>query len=224
MAEQSVMCFRAERGAKYEDTGQCIGSFNGSIVFLPRSVRPDEVVRVRLIPIEGKVDRNNRVMYRAEFAPLDLSVECRHAIATEAQELRGGQAFARDQGEALLGVIGVANIPGRRWYYVCGERIYGSDFPPAALGALQLLPQASEGGLMELVAWVTESAYYSATQERGEKRTPEYRESAITSLQERTSRGERVLSVLVALPPHAVIRGGFDAVRATISAWVPWLR
>jgi len=219
--QQPIVTFRAERGAKYEETGQCIGSFNGSIVFLPRSVMPDEVVRVRLIPIEGKFDRNNRVMYRAELAPPELAMECREAIAAEAQELRTRQAFSREQGEALLRVIGVGNLPGRRWYYVCGERIYGSDFPPAALTALQLLPQATEGGLMELVAWVTESGYYSATQERGEEeRTPEYQESAITSLQERTSRGERVLSILVPLPPHAVIRGGFDAVRATISAWM----
>jgi hypothetical protein len=88
-------------------------------------------------------------------------------------------------------------VSGYSWYYFCGDRIFGSHFSPAALTALEILPQATEGGLMELVAWVTESGYYLATQERGEQRTPGDWESAVTSLEERMSRHERVLSVNV---------------------------
>jgi hypothetical protein len=195
MTEQIVATLRAERGGKYEETGQCISSYNRSIVFLPRSVKPDEVVRVRLIPIDGKIDRNNRPMYRSEFAPLDLTMEVKQTIANEAQQLRTGNALPREQGEAILRAKGVAGVSGYGWYYFCGDKTFGSNFPPSALAALEVLPHASGAGLIELIAWITESGYYSATQERGDTRTPDVPDSAITSIVERTSRQERVLSV-----------------------------
>jgi len=195
MTEQIVATLRAERGGKYEETGQCISSYNRSIVFLPRSVKPDEVVRVRLIPIDGKIDRNNRPMYRSEFAPLDLTMEVKQTIASEAGQLRAGNALPREQGEAILRAKGVAGVSGHGWYYFCGSETFGSSFSPAALTALECLPHASGSGLDELIAWITESGYYSATQEHGEVRTPEVPENALTQLNERMSRQERVLSV-----------------------------
>src|SRR3989344_7796839 len=182
MTEQIVATLRAERGGKYEETGQCISSYNRSIVFLPRSVKPDEVVRVRLIPIDGKIDRNNRPMYRTEFAPLDLTMEVKQTIASEAVQLRACSALPREQGEAILRTKGVAGVSGHGWYYFCGGETFGSSFSPAALTALECLPHASGAGLDELIAWITESGYYSATQERGEARTPEVPENTLTQL------------------------------------------
>ncbi len=197
MTEQIVATLRAERGGKYEETGQCISSYNRSIVFMPRLVKPDEVVRVRLIPVDGKVDKNNRQMYRAEFAPLDLMMEVKKTIAAEAQELRAGNALPREQGEAILRAKGVVVVSGYSWYYFCGDKIFGSSFSPAALTALEVLPRASGAGMIELIAWIAESGYYSATQERGETRIPDVPDSALTSINERTSRQERVLSSAV---------------------------
>lgn len=195
MAERIVLTLRAERGGKYDETGQCISSWNRSIVFLPRSAKPDEVVRVWLIPIEGKVDKSGRVMYRTEFAPLDLTMEVKQTIASEAQQLRAGNALPREQGEAILRAKGVAGVSSYSWYYFCGDETFGSSFSPAALTALECLPDASGSGLDELIAWVTENGYYSATQERGEVQPPEVPENALNQLNERVSRQERVLSV-----------------------------
>lgn len=197
MAEQIVLTLRAERGGKYDETGQCISSWNRSIVFLPRSAKPDEVVRVRLIPIEGKTDKNGLVMYRAEYAPLDLTMEVKQTIANEAQQLRAGNALPGAQGEAILRAQDVAGASGHVWYYFCENKTFGSSFSPAALIALECLPHASGAGLDELIAWITESGYYSATQERGEARTPEVPEQALAECKGRVERGERVLSVLV---------------------------
>lgn len=195
MTDHIIVTLRAERGAKYDKTGQCISSYNRSIVFLPRSAQPDEVVRVRLIQIEGKADKNGRVMYRAEFAPLDLTMEVKQTIVSEAQQLRVGKALPREQGEAVLRAKDVAGGSGYGWYYFCGDKIFGSSLPPAALAALEFLPRASGAGLNELIAWIAENGYYAATQERGEGQDPEVSEGALVTLRERVGRGERVLSV-----------------------------
>lgn len=167
------------------------------VVNSPRSVQPDEVVRVRLIPIEGKTDKNGRVMYRAEFAPLDVPMDIKEAIAVEARELRKNQALPREQGEAILRAKGVAGAASHGWYYFCEDEVFGSHLSPAALTALELMPSASGGGLVELIAWVVENGYYSAIQERGEARTPEIPENALADLKERMSRNERMLSVSI---------------------------
>lgn len=197
MTDMLIATLRAERGAKYDETGQCISSYNRSIVFLPRSAKPGEVVRVRLIPIEGKTDKNGRVMYYSEYAPPELSVAHRKAIAKEANELRGGKALPREQGEAILRAKGFAGGAGFSWYYFRDEETFGSSFSPAALMALELLPDASGTGLTELIAWIAESGYYSATQEHGEQRTPDIPEQRLAELAERIDRGERVLSVRI---------------------------
>ncbi len=197
MSDTLIATLRADRGAKYDETGQCISSYDRSIVFLPRSVKPDEVVRVRLIPVEGKTDRNGRVMYYSEYAPPELSMAHGNAISKEAEELRNGEALQREQGEAILRAKGVTGVSGYGWYYFCGSETFGSFFSPAALAALELLPCASGTGLNELIAWIVESGYYSATQERGEQRTPDIPEQALAELAERIDRAERVLSVRV---------------------------
>src|SRR3989344_3851349 len=125
MTDQIIAPLRAERGGKYEETGQCISSYNRSIVFMPRSVKPDEVVRVRLIPIDGKIDRNNRPMYRSEFAPLDLTMEVKQTIAAEAQQLRVGNALPREQGEAILRAEGVAGAFRLGWTYFLRDEPFG---------------------------------------------------------------------------------------------------
>lgn len=197
MTDDIVVTLRAERGAKYDETGQCIASYNRSIVFLPRSVQPDEMIRVRLIHLEGKVDKKGRAMYRAEYAPIELPMDCKNTIAQEACLLREGQALPCEQGEAILRAKGVAGGSGYGWYYFCGNETFGSSFSPAALMALEFLPCASGPGLTELLAWIVENGYYSATQENGQCRTPELSDQALVDLAGRTNRDERVLSVRV---------------------------
>lgn len=199
MTESIVVTLRAERGVKYEETGQCISSYNRSIVFLPPSVQPEEEVRVRLILIDGKVDKNDKPMYRTEFAPLDLPLAVKEAIVSEAQQLRAGNAWSCDQGKAILRAKGVTGVFIYSWYYFCGDEVFGSYFSPAALTALECLTYASGSGLDELIAWMVESGYYSATQERGEVRTPNVSEDALNQFSERVSKHFRVLSVSIDL-------------------------
>jgi hypothetical protein len=192
-----IATIRAERGAKYDETGQCISSYNRSIVFLPRSAQPDEVIRVCLIPIEGKVDKGGRVMYRAEFAPPDLSMECKNTITAEARKLREGQALPREQGEAILRVRNVARVSSYNWYYFCDDEVFGSRFSPAALVAFEFMPCASGVGLVELTAWLAVEWYFTESQERGQTQIPEISENALVKLEEQTAKGEPVLSVRI---------------------------
>jgi len=73
-AEKIIVSLTAERGQKYEETGECIGTYrptrkSWNIVFLPREVNPDTVVRVELKPI--REDRGGRMMYRGIPAPVE---------------------------------------------------------------------------------------------------------------------------------------------------------
>ena len=201
MSEQTVVTLRAKPGNRYAETGECIGTHDWSIVFLPRGIKPEEVVRVRLIPIEGKTDVNGRIMYRSEWAPVRLPLACQYAIADEARQLREARSFQRQEGEALLKVKGVKAASSYNWYYFNTEgSIFGSAFPPAALTALEFLPHASGGGFSELVSWLVLPGYYQATQERHEVPDPDddptgISEASLMKLAEQTTRGERVLSI-----------------------------
>lgn len=197
MTEQIVATLRAERGGKYEETGQCISSYNRSIVFMPRSAKPDEAVRVRLIQIDGKVDKNGRHMYRAEFAPPDLSMECKNAIADEARRLRAGQALSREQGEAILRAKNVVRSASYNWYYFCDNEVFGSRFPPAALTALEIMPCANGAGLMELTAWLTVEWYFTESQERGQMQNPEISEEALIKLEKQVVDEKSILSARI---------------------------
>ena len=130
--EKLIVTLRAERGGKYEETGQCISSHSGSIVFLPREVKPDQVVRVELLTVkdengEDKLDKRGSVMYYANFAPAELAKKHKCAIAKEARELRKCKALPKKQGEAVLRAQYGGNLlsewVGFGWYLeVCDER------------------------------------------------------------------------------------------------------
>lgn len=194
MSEDAVVTLKASRGQKYDETGQCIATYNRSIVFMPRSVQPDEVVRVRLISV-GKPDRNGQTMYRAEFAPINLVPEETGAIANEAQELRRGLALAKAESEALLRASGITRDVGFAWCYFCGSGIYGSSYSPAALTALCAAPSADDKGLIELLLWILRPEYFVRTQERRQSiDQPELPEDSLNALRGKIARGERVLS------------------------------
>lgn len=196
--ERIIVTLRADRGGKYDETGQCISSWNRSIVFLPRSAKPDEVVRVRLIPIEGKTDKNGLVMYRAEYAPIDLVMEEKNSIASEASALRAGEALPKEQGEAVLRAKGVVRVSSYGWYYFCDNEIFGSRFSPAALQALEFICHASDEGVLELVFWMLNEQYFGRTQEQGEKtEAPEISENDLTALRGKLARGEKVHSTKI---------------------------
>ncbi|MDO8492124.1 MAG: hypothetical protein Q7S34_00595 [bacterium] len=162
---------------------------------MPRSAKPDEIVRVRLIPIEGKVDRSGLVMYRTEYAPVDLVEVEKNSIASEAAVLRASDTLPKEQGEAVLRAKGVAGVSSYGWYYFCGDEVFGSRFSPAALQALEFIPRADDGGVLELVFWMLNEHYFVRTQERGEKiEAPEIVENDLAALRGKLARGEKVLS------------------------------
>jgi len=66
-----IVTLEAQKGRKYDETGQAIASYGRSIVFLPKGVQPGQKVRVRLIEIPGKRDVRGWPMYRAEPAPIE---------------------------------------------------------------------------------------------------------------------------------------------------------
>lgn len=63
MAERTVVTLLTERGRKFDETGEAIGSHGRSIVFLPKGVEPGQSVRVELHEI--REDGRGRMMYRA---------------------------------------------------------------------------------------------------------------------------------------------------------------
>lgn len=163
-----VMTLVAERGKKYEETGQCISSHAGSIVFLPRDVKPDTRVRVRLSQIEGKVDARNMPMYRATHALVELPAACVAAIAEEARKLRSLSALPRAEGETALRVR-FGELPrectGFDWYYFGDSHVvFGSRFSPVALMLFESITHAAESGVLELIAWLVDPAYYAGRQ------------------------------------------------------------
>lgn len=59
----------AERGKKFDETGEAIGSYNRSIVFLPCGAVPGQEVRVILDEVASKKDTRGNTMYRGRPAP-----------------------------------------------------------------------------------------------------------------------------------------------------------
>jgi hypothetical protein len=160
--ENIVVTLRADRGNKFDEDGQCIGTHERSIVFMPREVKPDQVVRVRLIPImdrmtgKERVDKGGRVMYRAELAPAELPRKCEEDIARQAKALRQGKPFPKDQGEALAKSIFGKRLErtDHKWYYFFADAILGSRFSPAALLILEGMPMSSGSSYDELMGWL----------------------------------------------------------------------
>ncbi len=193
MAEELVVTKIAERGNKYDETGQCIASHERSIVFLPRSAKPGELVRVRLIPItdeEGneKTDVNGRVMYRAEYAWPKIAKRLKKQVSQEAHMLRACRALSQEDGRAVLKAL-YQNLPPEwanfDWYYFREEGdVYGSRFTPAALTLLSEFENLEGAGFAELLAWLLDASYYKK-RERGEEilwhEVPDLSDEAISS-------------------------------------------
>lgn len=210
--EKLIVTLRAERGGKYEETGQCISSHSRSIVFLPREVEPDQVVRVELHTVkdedgENKLDKRGSVMYWAKFAPAELAKKHKRAIAKEAEELRECTALPKEQGEAVLRAQ-YGDLPpgwiGFGWYYFEeSSAVYGTKFSPAGLTLLEQFPETAETGSTELLAWLLgglkpSSGDYYRRREAGEdlewNDAPQISESDIAELRDRLDAGDLVLS------------------------------
>lgn len=158
-----VTTLRAERGGKFDEDGQCIGSYQRSIVFMPREVQPDQTVRVRLVPItdrttgKEKTDKGGRVMYRAQLAPPQIPERCEWDISKQAATLRKGAALPRGEGEAVARAkFGTAanGWAGYDWYYFFADAVLGSKFSPAALLVLEGLSVATGSAYDELLGWL----------------------------------------------------------------------
>lgn len=62
MADQPVVVLEAKEGSRYEESGECIATYNSyHIVFLPKGVQPGQNVRVKLQEI--REDRRGNMMF-----------------------------------------------------------------------------------------------------------------------------------------------------------------
>lgn len=174
MAEELIVTKIAERGHKYDETGQCIASHERSIVFLPIDVKPGELVRVRLIPITDengnkKTDVRGQVMYRAEYAWPKIARRFKEQVSRKARMLRACRALPQEEGQAVLKAL-YQSLPSQwadfDWYYFGeGGEVYGSCFSPAALTLLSEFENLEGAGLLELLAWLLDTSYYKKRKE-----------------------------------------------------------
>lgn len=216
MENQIVATIRAERGAKFDEDKQCIGSYQRSIVFMPREVQPDQTVRVRLIPVwdrttgKEKLDKGGRVIYRAQLAPAEIPERCEWEVAQQAATLRKLIALPRGEGEAILRVKHNQGISlpsawtGYDWYYLDGEDesvVYGSKFSRAALLVLEGMPFSTGCAYDELLGWLLGSQrdggdFYHRRQ-AGQIRKdemPDFPETEIQQIVARLEKGEMVIA------------------------------
>lgn len=185
----------AERGNKYEEGGQCIASHDHSIVFLPRGAVPGALVRVRLISVkdsEGKdrKDARGAVMYRAEWALPTIPQKLAQGISGEARLLRSCAALTPSEMEAVVRSQGTP-FPCEwsdfgHFYFAEDDAIFGSRFSPAALLLFAAFETASESGLVELLAWLIDVAYFKrrqSGQEVGRDEAPDLSDEKVEELQ-----------------------------------------
>ena len=196
-----VTTLRAERGGKFDEDKQCIGSYQRSIVFIPREVQPDQMVRVRLIPIldsktgKERTDKGGKVMYRAQLAPAEIPERCEWDIAEKATALRKAVALPKGEGEAILraknGVL-PSEWTGYDWYYFFSDAVLGSKFSPAALLLLEGMPMATGSAYDELILWLLGGARgngdFFHRRQAGQIKSDEVPEIPETGLQEIVSR------------------------------------
>jgi hypothetical protein len=71
MSDEKVITLLAERGKKFDETGEAIASHGRCLVFLPMGAEPGKNVRVRLEEI--KADSRGRMMYRGHPAPVEYT-------------------------------------------------------------------------------------------------------------------------------------------------------
>lgn len=205
-----VTTLRAERGRKFDEDKQCIGSYQRSIVFMPREVQPDQTVRVRLIPIldratgKERTDKGGRMMYRAQLAPAEIPERCEWNIAEKATALRKAVAFPKGEGEAILrareGAL-PSEWTGYDWYYFFSDAVLGSKFSPASLLLLESMPLATGSAYDELLLWLLGGARGSGDffhrRQAGQIRdgeVPEFPETELREVASRLEKGEWVVA------------------------------
>lgn len=153
-----VVTLLAERGKKYDETRQCIASFDDKIVFLPRDVKPGQLVRVELKPVAEKKDARGRTMYYAEHAWFDLGRDERNAIACEAEILRSCSEFSEAEALALLtskfGRCIDAWKGYTHYYFHKTGAVYASKYAPATLLLFEAAKNASWKALVEPLVWI----------------------------------------------------------------------
>ena len=210
MEDRIVTTLRAERGGKFDEDKQCIGSYQRSIVFMPREVQPDQMVRVRLIPIldsktgKERTDKGGKVMYRAQLAPAEIPERCEWDIAEKATALRKAVALPRGEGEAILraknGVL-PSEWTGYDWYYFFADAVLGSKFSPAALLVLESLPVSTGSAYDELLSWLLGGARGSGDffhrRQAGQIRDgelPEFPETELRDIVSRLEKGEWIIA------------------------------
>lgn len=205
-----VTTLRAERGGKFDEDKQCIGSYQRSIVFMPREVQPDQMVRVRLIPIldsktgKERVDKSGKVMYRAQLAPAEIPERCEWEVAEKASALRKATALPGVKGEAILRAKHGA-LPnewtGYDWYYFFADAVLGSKFSPAALLVLESMPLATGSAYDELLGWLLGGArgsgdFFHRRQagQIGKDEMSEFPETELQQIVARLLKGECVIA------------------------------
>ena len=149
----------AEKGKKYDETRQCISSYEGSIVFLPRDVSIGQIVRVELTPVTEKKDARGAVMYQAQHAWFDLGRDERRAIAREAEVLRSCEVFGEAEALALLaarfGKVLEEWKGYSHYYFHKSGAVYAGKYPPATLVLFETFAGSPAKGLIEPLLWIS---------------------------------------------------------------------
>lgn len=65
-----VATLLAQKGNRFDENGECIGSYNRCLVFMPRGCEPEKQYRINLQETGGK-DRNGRPLYRGIPVPVE---------------------------------------------------------------------------------------------------------------------------------------------------------
>ncbi len=158
-----VMTLLAEKGKKWEETQECIASHEGSIVFLPRDVRAGDVVRVKLLPIEGKIDARGKVMYRAAHSPIPLDADTLRWISTEAKLLRSCQVYDRATAMTLLRAQYGVTMPAwekfQHYYFEESGWVFGTNLSSATLFVLEQLSSLPATAWTEPLLWLIDNQF-----------------------------------------------------------------
>lgn len=162
---QLLATLLAEKGKKYDETRQCISSYDGSIVFLPREVVPGQIVWVELTLV-GKTDARGLPMYQARHVWFDLTADDREAIVHEAEMLRSCTVFGETEALALLSArfgnaVDIWKGYQNYFFHESGS-VYASKYSLALLPLFNSFAGSPANGLVELLLWIIEGTKSSA--------------------------------------------------------------
>lgn len=193
-----VMTLLAEKGKKWEETQECIASHNGCIVFLPKVVRPGDIVRILLSPIleevveatprglpvtsnvlvvvthtsQPKLDKRGKQMFRASLAAPELSDGVRESLALEAIILRGCKVYDQATALALLSAkYGTALDSWKEYSHYFFEEsgwVFASHLSPASLYLYEQFGGVQGAALTEPLLWAIDKQFY-ALREQGKE-------------------------------------------------------